>query len=203
MVDRSKEVYAAIQLDPAVLSTPFRAQTNWHVIAGAQCAGKTTLVDRLAGRGFRTLPEGARLFLEQEMEKGRSAKELRASMAILQRGIVETQVSLERELRDDDVVFLDRGVPECMAWWRAYGLDPNQVLGECFHHRYATVFYLDRLPPRGDELRPADDALAAFVDEWTRRDYLSLNYELVPVPVLPIDERVDYVLAQLAGRKVL
>jgi hypothetical protein len=32
-----------IELDPDLLSAPFRVQTNWHVITGAACSGKTTL----------------------------------------------------------------------------------------------------------------------------------------------------------------
>jgi hypothetical protein len=30
------------ELDSDLLSTPFQVQTNWHVLTGAACAGKTT-----------------------------------------------------------------------------------------------------------------------------------------------------------------
>ena len=56
---------------------PFRVQTNWHVIAGAQSCGKTTLIDQLADQGFQTVPEGARLYLEGEMSRGRPIDEIR------------------------------------------------------------------------------------------------------------------------------
>ena len=34
-----------IALDPALLSTPFKIQTNWHVITGAPSSGKTTMIN--------------------------------------------------------------------------------------------------------------------------------------------------------------
>ena len=68
-------------LDPDLLSTPFRVQTNWHVITGAPCSGKSTLIDQLAARGFQTAPEAARQYFEQEMAAtGRSIDEIRKEM---------------------------------------------------------------------------------------------------------------------------
>jgi predicted ATPase len=57
------------ELDPDLLSTPFRVQTNWHVITGAPSSGKTTLIDQLAAKGFRTVPEGARLYIERDNQR--------------------------------------------------------------------------------------------------------------------------------------
>jgi len=45
--------------DPHLLSTPFGVQTNWHVITGAACSGKTTMIDLLTDKGFQTVPETA------------------------------------------------------------------------------------------------------------------------------------------------
>ena len=64
----------------------------------------------------------------------------------LQIAVKEMQMEIEHGLRETDVVFLDGAVPGCLAWYRAYGLNPNGILPECFHHRYASVFILDALP---------------------------------------------------------
>ena len=69
MPDSSQHILSAIELDSGILSTPFRVQTNWHVIAGTLSCGKTTLIDQLANQGFRTVPEGARLYLEREGQR--------------------------------------------------------------------------------------------------------------------------------------
>ena len=56
MLDSSQHEFRATELDLDLLSTPFKIQTNWHVITGASCSGKTTLLDQLADKGFQRLP---------------------------------------------------------------------------------------------------------------------------------------------------
>jgi predicted ATPase len=203
MLGSSQHNSRAIELDPDMLSSAFEVQTNWHVIAGAQSCGKTTLIDQLADHGFQTVPEGARLHLEREMARGRTSDEIRENLAALQHGIVDTQLRIEGELRATDVAFLDRAVPDCLAWWRVYGLNPNVILAECFRRRYASVFALDRLPIQGDGLRPEDEALAAFLDEWISRDYSALGYSVVRVPVLSPEERLAFVLERLSEQGLI
>ena len=65
MLGSSHHDFRATELDPDLLSTPFRVQTNWHVITGASCSGKTTLIDQLADKGFQTVPEVARQYFER------------------------------------------------------------------------------------------------------------------------------------------
>ncbi|MCK5642052.1 MAG: ATP-binding protein, partial [Gammaproteobacteria bacterium] len=193
MLNTPQHDFRTTELDPGLLSTPFEVQTNWHVIAGAQSCGKTTLVDQLADQGLQTVPEGARLYLEREVARGRMINEIRENVAAMQHGILDIQLRIEGELRATDVAFLDRAVPDCLAWWRVYGLNPNEILTECFRHRYASVFVLDRLPIQRDDLRPEDEALAAFLDEWIARDYSALGYRVVRVPVLSPEERLAFV----------
>ncbi len=73
MVDNSQGEYLVQELDPIILSTPFKIQTSWHVISGAPCSGKTTLIDQLAGVGYRIAIETAREYFEIEMAKGRTS----------------------------------------------------------------------------------------------------------------------------------
>ena len=187
-------------LDPDLLSTPFKMQTNWHVITGAQSSGKTTLVGQLAERGFRTVPEAARLYFEREMAKGRTIDEILRDGVALERDLMEMMRRTEDELQARDVIFLDRATPDCLPFFRFFGLNPNEVLAECFHHRYASVFVLDRLPLQGDGLRIVDNTLAAFLDEWLARDYRALGYRVVRVPALPPPERLAFVLARLSDQ---
>jgi Flp pilus assembly CpaF family ATPase len=48
MPDSSKHDFRTTELTPDLLSTPFKVQMNWHVIAGAPSSGKTTLIGQLA-----------------------------------------------------------------------------------------------------------------------------------------------------------
>jgi predicted ATPase len=198
MPEPTQRDYRTTELDPDLLSTPFRVQTNWHVITGAPCSGKTTLIDQLADRGFRTVPEVARVYIEREMAKGRTRDEILENAAALQHGWVDLQLRLERRLPVNEVVFLDRGPPDALTYCRVFGLNPNALLAACFQHRYASVFILDRFPFQKDGMRFEDDATADFIDEWHARDYSALGYGVVRVPALSPEERLTFVLETLS-----
>jgi predicted ATPase len=203
MLDSFPHDFRATELDPDLLSTSFRVQTNWHVITGASCSGKTTLIDQLADKGIRTVPEVGRQYFERELAKGRTIEKIREDRDTFQRGILNMQLGIEGGLRATEVIFLDRALPDVLAFCRVYGLNPNEFLPACFQHRYASVFLLNRFPYRRDGVRAADDATANFLDEWLARDYSALGYSVVRVPVLSPEERLAFVLETLSERRFL
>ena len=202
MDDNSQHDFSTTELDPDLLSTPFRVQTNWHVITGAACSGKTTLIDLLADRGFQTAPEIARQYLDREMGKGRTLDEIFED-ASTEPGIEDMQLRLEHGLRAIDVVFLDRALPDSLTFRRLAGLNPNELLADCFHYRYASMFLLDRLPFQQNGARIEDDAIAGLLDEWLARDYSALGYIVVRVPVLSIKDRLAFILERLSEQGLI
>ena len=96
------------ELDPLILSTPFKVHTNWHVITGAACSGKTTLIDLLAEKGFHVVPESARLYFETEMAKGRTMEEIIEDTSVLEPCLLDFQLGIEEGLQATEVAFLDR-----------------------------------------------------------------------------------------------
>jgi predicted ATPase len=198
MIDTPQQGFRTTELDPDLLSTPFGVQTNWHVITGAPSCGKTTLIDQLADKGFQTVPETAHLYLEKEMALGREISEILKNRAHLQRILIDMQLGIEHDLHANDVTFLDRAVPDCLAFHRLFGLNPNDFLAECFHYRYASVFILDPLPFQENGVRDADAAKVGYLNEWLARDYSALGYNVVKVPVLAPEERLAFVLESLS-----
>ena len=203
MLDNPQHDFKTTELDPDLLSTPFKAQTNWHVITGAPCCSKTTLIDHLAVKGFRTVPETAHLHIEREMALGRKSNEILKNRVDLQGILVEMQLGIEQELQANEVTFLDRALPDSLAFHRYVGLSPNEILSECFHHRYASVFILDPLPFQEDGIRDDDSAVVSYLDEWLTRDYSTLGYCVVKVPMLVPQERLAFVLERLSEQGLI
>ncbi len=186
----------ATELDPELLGAPFQVQTNWHVITGAPCCGKTTIINQFADLGYRTVHETARMYLEGEMAKGRTVEEILDSeedylkMADLHLHVVD-------DLPPAELAFLDRGFPDVLAFFRHKKLDLKQILVHCYCHRYASVFMLDRLPLELDGCRLDDDHMDDLLAEWHTRDYTALGYTVIHVPVLPVAERLAFILSVL------
>lgn len=203
MPGNSQPGFSDAALDPDLLATPYRIQTNWHVITGAPSCGKTTLINLLADRGFKTAPEGARLYLERELADGRSLEQIRSNHTVTEGGIAKMQLEIERGLRPEERIFLDRAIPDSLAWYRVFGLNPNDLLPECFHHRYASIFLLDPLPLQQNGLRYKDTALQGFTDAWHARDYSALGYSITRVPVLSPQERLAFILSELSSQGLI
>ncbi|UCG22608.1 MAG: ATP-binding protein [Chloroflexota bacterium] len=192
----------AMELDRDLLSTPFSVQTRWHVLTGAICCGKTTLIDMLAEKGFRTLPEASREYIEREVAKGRTLEELFGSAAD-ERVLTKIQCDAEHRLSANEVTFLDRALPDYLWFWRLFGMNPNELLAECFRYRYASVFILDQLPLQLDGARIDDEVFTDLLDEWLTRDYGALGYCVVRVPVMPPEERLAFVIETLSEQRLL
>lgn len=199
----SQHDFRNIELDPDLLSMPFRVQTKWHVITGASSSGKTTLIDQLADKGFHTFSEAGRQYFERELVKGRTIDEIREDRAAMTRQIYDLWLKLNEGLRAAEITFLDRGLPDALSFYRFAGMNPNEILPDCFQHQYASVFILNRLPYQQDGIRGGDDTTAEYFDLWMECDYGALGYEVVRVPVLPPEERLAFVLEKLSEQRLI
>jgi predicted ATPase len=118
------------------------------------------------------------------------------------RQIYDLFVELNSGLQATEITFLDRGLPDALGFYRFAGMNPNEILPDCFQHRYASVFILDRLPYQQDGVRAGNDETAAYFESWMLRDYSALGYNVIRVPVLPPEERLAFVLEKLSGQEL-
>lgn len=202
MSDPGYPYFLETTLDPELLLKTFKVRTNWHVITGAPSSGKTTLINLMKERGFKTSPEQARQYIEMKVSKGQSIEELQADKHAFERAIMFFTMASERELNPKEDLFLDRGLPDCLPYCRVVGLNPNEHLADCFQFHYASIFVLDRLPFQHDGVRYEDDTIADFLHTWTLKDYQSLGYNPIQVPILPPEGRIAFILEKLAEKRM-
>lgn len=168
--------------------------TRWIVLTGAPCSGKTSIIRELERRGFSVIHETARALIQAELKKGRRLLEIRADPLTFQRRVLNRKAALEAALPPDRTVFLDRGLPDSIAYFRFHGLDPAPAVAAASRFRYRAVMLLDRLPLEPDPVRSEDPAAAARLEELLRTAYEALGYPVQRVPVRPLRERTDRVL---------
>lgn len=170
---------------------------RWHVITGAPCSGKTSVIVELEAKGFQVVHEVARAYIDDELQKGRRIDEIKIDELAFERAILDQKVAIESSLVVDCTVFLDRAVPDSIAYYRLAGLDPKEAVQKSRVFRYQKVFLLERFEFEKDGVRSEDDARAEKLELLLTNGYRELEYEIMRVPRLSIRERVDFILENL------
>lgn len=172
-------------------------RTRWRVITGAPCSGKTAVIAELARRGHPVVPETARAVIDRELARGRRLEEIKADASAFEGHIFRTKLELERRLPADEPFFLDRGLPDSIAYFMLEGLDPRDPLRHSRRIRYQRVFRFERLEFFKDAVRSEDPLTAARIERLIEEAYSRLGYRIVRVPVLSVAERAEFLLARV------
>ena len=180
------------------ISNNLRRQTNWYVITGGPSSGKTTTVNLLKARGYKTTIEHARHYLDTKRRNGKTVEVVRKHQTEFQLGVLQMQLEQEKELSPDDVIFLVRAIPDALAYYRFLNLPEDSKLLDALHSvSYKKVFILDCLPLVQDYARKEDEAAQKKIHKLLIEVYESLLFPIMRVPVLHQEERVDFILKNL------
>lgn len=173
-------------------------QKNWYVITGGPSSGKTTTVNLLKERGYITTFEHARHYLDTQRLKGKTIEDVRKQQIEFQLGVLYMQIEQENQISPDVLVFLDRAIPDALAYYRFLNLPKDEKLTEALCTvSYKKVFILDCLPLVKDYARTEDKVAQKKIHALLVEVYESLGFPIVQVPVLPPEERVDFILKNL------
>jgi len=173
-------------------------ENNWYVITGGPSSGKTTTVNFLKERGFLTTDENARHFFDVERLKGRSAKDVRMNQEEFQLELLQLQMDLENRIDPNAFVFLDRAIPDSLAYHRFLNLKVDQKLLDALENvSYKKIFIMDPLPLVKDYVRIETEKDQLKIHDLITEVYESLPFPVIHVPVLPAEERVDFILKNL------
>lgn len=169
------------------------------VVTGAPGTGKSTVLDILENKGFRVLPEMARQLIAEEQAKQFSdcvpwLDHPSFGLELFQRQKAQYE-SAEAEL-----TFYDRGIPDNLAYLRRDGVPNLQLEIAAKGFPYHPEIFL--MPPweeiyANDQVRWEDLDLMLDIDRALRSMYKGLGYQIVEVPKIDPNQRVDFILKHL------
>ncbi len=169
-----------------------------YVLTGGPATGKTTTAQALMEKGFHIVPEAARFIIEMEQERGGEILPWK-KFDLFQIAVTRKQLELESLIRDAPIAFLDRGIVDNIAYCKLKGIEtPKEVLEAASKNRYHGIFLLDMLPVyENDPARREDPITAAKIHESIKKTYLEIDYDVVEVPPLSVQERIEFILSHI------
>lgn len=178
---------------------PPPVETNWNVITGAPSSGKTAVINKLAQRGYRTIPEVARAYINSQLVQNISLETIKMDQLAFERRILREKQIIEAELPESELIFLDRATPDSIAYYRFEGLDPSEAIAKSHRVRYRHIFLFERLAFEKDSVRSETADNADQIETLLMEGYRQLGYQPIWVPVMPVDQRTSFVLQHTAA----
>ena len=176
------------------------------VITGAPCSGKTTLIDKFNEQGWMTYPEQARIYIERELNQGKTLDEIRADKTAFQYAILKLNQEVEQHigilLSDKENtgadIIMDRAIPDTLGFCYAFDLSvTDELKAACSSVQYDAVFLLSPLPFQSDAARNENTHEQMLIHEGLKLGYQSVSAPLIEVPVLSVEERMQFMFQQI------
>ena len=173
-----------------------------YVVTGAPGAGKTTLLDAAAKRGIRVGREAARAVIQVQTAIDGPALQWRDPARFAELMLDRDIQTHEALAGSGELALCDRGIPDLVAYGRA------MKLAETGHFERASRLYrYNRIvffAPPWREIY-ADDAERKEGWEHAQRiygplrdAYAEMGYEVVELPLVPVEERLTFLMDTIA-----
>lgn len=168
------------------------------LLTGSPCSGKTSVLKALEESlppDYATfIPEAAReyvSFLKQY-------EHYKLDDRMYLQNLIET-MQIKAWVENPNGIF-DRGIPDQMAYRSIFNMKVPEVLfNSAKKYRYDKVFYMPFYPEiyQQDEIRRETLKEAQSIDTWLTWAYSVTGYEVMEVPKIPVDERIEFILSHI------
>ena len=171
------------------------------VITGGPGTGKSSIIYKLEENGEKCLHEISRQVTLEAQKEGIDQlflhKPLLFSEKLLEGRLNQFLEASELQL---DPVFLDRGLPDVVAYMDYFDTDYPEVFNEtCKNNHYDKIFIL---PPWKEIYKSDNERYESFeealkISSYLYSTYRRFGYEPVEVPKLSVEDRTQFILDKI------
>jgi len=162
------------------------ARSDFHrkfILTGGPCSGKSDTINYIESLQYPTIPESARRIIDEQLEKKGDIVPWEKLLEF-QLEVLHTSLQAEEELSEWGTIFLDRGIPDGIAYCVNAGVEPPTPLVDAIRSQdYKAVFVLDPLPYENDEARREDPEERDKIHKKLLEMYGKLSFSPIQVPV--------------------
>ena len=171
------------------------------VIAGGPGTGKTSIINHLKDRGFVCYDEISRQVTLQAREDGIEQLFLTEPLLFSEK-LLEGRIQQfnNASVENQPVVFLDRGIPDVLAYMDYIGdVYPAHFIEASATNQYDYVFVLAPWEAifTSDNERYENFEQAIEIHHYLLRTYKRFGYQLIDVPFATVEQRSDFILEEL------
>lgn len=178
-------------------------EENLYVITGGPGVGKTTLIEGLKKYGFQTVEEDARRIIKNQVDSQKDGlpwenKEFYAKL------MLEASIKSYNQIittKDSNPIFFDRGILDSICYMKMEKIPISIEINELIK-QYPYNMDVFILPPweeiyEKDNERKQNWNEAEFTFHKMKETYLEFNYNIVIVPKMTMEERVQFILQNI------
>lgn len=177
-------------------------KTKKIVITGGPGTGKTSVIKNLEEKGQVCLHEISRQVTLEAQRKG-------ISQLFLKDPLLFSELLLEGRIRQykeagmmgSETVFLDRGIPDVVAYMDYFGNEYPSIFGEaCKDYGYDMVFIL---PPWEEIYIPDNERYESYhqavdIHRHLARAYKNCGYTTIELPKETLENRTAFILEKIS-----
>jgi predicted ATPase len=166
-------------------------------LVGGPGSGKSTVLQSLENLGFTCFEEVSRE-VTLEAKKAGIDQFWIAEPILFSRILLNGRIKQHEQANQttQNLVFLDRGIPDVLAYLDYIGDHyPQEFIEACHQYRYDKIFFF---PPWQEIYRTDNERYESFreaseIGEILVNTYKRFGYELETVPFGTIDERIEFI----------
>ncbi|MFB9136319.1 AAA family ATPase [Vibrio olivae] len=166
------------------------------IISGGPGAGKTTLIEYLAHRGFHTFSEVPRQLIEVQSQRVDGILPWHDLPAFAQL-CLDAMCQHKQQAEALPLAFFDRAIGDICGYLTLGGFTPDEAYLQASQDYYPQVFVCR---PQAaiyvqDEIRPYPFEQALDIHRQLVQSYQVLGYEVVEVPWASVEQRSEFILS--------
>lgn len=170
---------------------------NIYIITGGPGFGKTELVNELRNLGYSCSGEFAHDLIAEQQSIGGEILPWK-NPKLFQQEILKRRTAFFESVEYDQIAFADRGIPDQLAFaqYRGFGF-PERLSSVAKEYRYAPLVFITSPWPeifRNNVVRTESFEEAVTIHDVITETYLSLNYQLIDLPLVAVKKRAEFIL---------
>ena len=162
--------------------------------------GKSTILNALILKGYTCISEPAREILKEQRAAGKDGTPDK-NPARFNELMLEKMISdYESNQKSDDIIIFDRGIADVIAYAELLNTDSTAAVkaaNECKYNNHVFMFDAWKEIYTNDDERKMSFELSAGFAKSVRNVYMKLGYEIIDVPFVSIDERVEFIIGTI------